>query len=59
VWSIGLDGGGFLWHAPPQVMSSKWTDRAIIKNALQMMDGVAVPDRHTLFAAIFAVADHR
>jgi hypothetical protein len=40
-------------------MSSKWTDRAIIKNALQMMDGLAVPDRHTLFAAIFAVGDHR
>ena len=39
-------------------MSSKWTDRAIIKNALQTMDSLAVPDRHTLFAAIFVVADH-
>ncbi len=40
-----------------QAMSSKWTDRAIIKNALQMMDGLAVPDRRTLFCVIFAVGD--
>jgi hypothetical protein len=42
-----------------QVMSSKWTDRAIIKNALQMMESLAVPDRRTLFCAIIAVSDHR
>jgi hypothetical protein len=38
-------------------MSSKWTDRAIIKHALQLMENLSMPDPRTLFAAIIAVSE--
>jgi hypothetical protein len=40
-----------------QGMSSKWTDRAILKHALQLMENLSMPDPRTLFAAIIAVSE--